>query len=75
MSFPSPSGRGVRGEGGFRENQLAVFERLGLFNQFDWASEAREKIKVKEAKDAAAKEQRQPVKSSLLPFAPSTRGV
>jgi hypothetical protein len=82
--LPSPPGRGVGGEGGTRENQLAVFERLSLFNKLDWAAPARERMgedlkakgmNDKDAKDFMAKQtatrgQREPVKSSLLPFAP-----
>ncbi|MBI3823495.1 MAG: PQQ-dependent sugar dehydrogenase, partial [Planctomycetes bacterium] len=65
-----------------RENQLAVFERLNLFNKFNWANEAKDKMRVelkakgmttKEindeiAKRLATKDQRGPVESSLLPF-------
>ena len=73
----------MRGEG---ENQLAVFERLGLFNKFNWASETRDKLRqelkakgrtTKEineeiARRTATRDQRAPVDSSLLPFAPET---
>jgi uncharacterized repeat protein (TIGR03806 family) len=68
---------GVPGEG-VRENQLAVFERLGLF-KVDWASAAREQLrkglesiatKEEVAKLTATKGQREPVESSLLPSGP-----
>jgi uncharacterized repeat protein (TIGR03806 family) len=70
--------------GGVRENQLAVLERLNLFNKFDWSGETREKMR-KELKDKgrttkeindeiarrmATKGQRPSSPSSLLPFAP-----
>jgi hypothetical protein len=70
--------------GGVSENQLAVFERLDLFNKFNWAAQTRqmmrEKLKAngmteKEikghlAKQTATRGQREPVMSSLLPFSP-----
>src|SRR5206468_489617 len=72
--------------GGVRENQLAVFERLGVFKKFDWNAEALEQMRkelkakgrtTKEvndeiAKRTATKGQRGPMESSLLPFAPET---
>jgi uncharacterized repeat protein (TIGR03806 family) len=72
--------------GGVRENQLAAFERLGLFNKFDWAGAAREKMRDELKADGrttkeidaevalrlATRNQREPVKSSLLPFAPAS---
>jgi mono/diheme cytochrome c family protein len=75
---PSPTARGVGGES-VRENQLAVFERLGLFNKLDWASAARDQLRkdlkadgIKEdlALATATRGQRAPAASSLLPFAP-----
>jgi glucose/arabinose dehydrogenase len=85
--LPSPSGRGAGGEGllATKENQLAVFERLGFFNsKFNWAGDAkdrmREELKAKgksekEIKDhmatqTATRGQRAPVQSSLLPASP-----
>jgi uncharacterized repeat protein (TIGR03806 family) len=70
--------------GGVRENQLAVFERLGLFNKFNWAAETRQmmreklkasgmtekEIKGRMAKQTATRGQREPLMSSLLPFSP-----
>ncbi|MBI2804227.1 MAG: PQQ-dependent sugar dehydrogenase [Planctomycetes bacterium] len=81
--LPSPTGRGAGGEGE-RENQLAVFERLGLFKSFNWASETHDRIRKElKAKGRTTKEineelaqrtagpgQRTPKSSSLLPFAP-----
>lgn len=78
----SPPGRGAGGEG-VSENQLAVFERLNLFNKFNWRTEAIEKMRIelkskgmttKEindeiAKRTATKDQRPTPDSSLLPFA------
>src|SRR5205085_6865258 len=76
---PDPTARGVGGEG-VRENQLAVFERLGLFHNFDWASHARDQLrkdlkahgmkKEELAKENATRGQRPPALSSLLPLAP-----
>ena len=73
----------MRGEG-VKENQLAVLERLNLFNKFNWGSEANERFRkelknkgrtTKEINDeiarrASTRDQRTPVQSSLLPFAP-----
>ena len=81
---PSPFGRGDGGEGGVPENQLAVLERLNVFNKFNWSSEANEQFKkdlknkgrtTKEINDevarrAASRDQRGPVQSTLLPFSP-----
>jgi uncharacterized repeat protein (TIGR03806 family) len=84
MNHEHVYGRAEPGKGPgneFRENQLAVFERLGLFNKFNWANEARDKLrddlKAKGLKDDLAKQmatkgQREPAMSSLLPFAPET---
>ncbi|HZZ78323.1 MAG TPA: PQQ-dependent sugar dehydrogenase [Gemmataceae bacterium] len=84
--LPSPSGRGVGGEG-FKENQLAVLERLNLFNKFStWSTDARDKLRqelkakgrtTKEINDEIAQRtatmgQREPVASTLLPFDPAT---
>jgi glucose/arabinose dehydrogenase len=77
-------GQGVRG--GVRENQLAVFERLNLFNKFNWSSETDAKLRAdlkakgrttKEINDEiarrnATRDQRSAVQSTLLPFAPET---
>ena len=84
--LPSPQageGPGVRGNG-VKENQLVLFERLGLFNRFNWKAEMREKVfqelkakgrtsrEIEEeiAKRMATRDQRPPAPSSLLPFAP-----
>jgi hypothetical protein len=86
--LPSPlggEGPGVRGSG-VTENQLAVFERLNLFNKFNWSSEAHAKMRkdyknkgrtTKEINDeiarrTATRDQRSAVASSLLPFDPAT---
>ena len=67
---------------GIVENQLSVFERLGLFHDLDWATEARNQLRqelkssgltdgvVTEKFNAmtASRDQRSPVKSSLLPL-------
>jgi hypothetical protein len=69
---------------GVKENQLAVFERLGLFPKFNWRSEAIDKMRIelkgkgmttKEINDeiarrTATKDQRPAKESSLLPFNP-----
>jgi len=68
-----------------RENQLAVFERFGLFNTFNWSEAARDKMRIelkekgmttKEinaeiAKRSATKDQRPAGSTSLLPFDPA----
>ncbi len=86
--FPSPpggEGPGVRGEG-VQENQLAVFERLNLFNKINWSAETRDKLRqelrakgrtTKEideefARRTATRDQRAPIVSSLLPFTPES---
>ncbi len=75
----------MRGKG-VSENQLAVFERLNLFNKFDWSAEARERMRLelkakgrttKEIDDeiaqrTATRDQRKAPQSSLLPFAPES---
>ena len=77
--LPSP-----QGGAGVKENQLAVFERLGLLNKFNWNAEVRDKLRqelrakgrtTKEANDEialrmATRNQRDPKQSSLLPFRP-----
>jgi len=70
--------------GDVKENQLAVFERLGLFGKFGWVHEAKQQMR-KELKDkgnadkeidaymekqSATRDQRSPVSSSLLPLNP-----
>jgi hypothetical protein len=71
--------------GGVRENQLAVFERLGLFRGLDWAGDARkllrEQLKDKGLKEkdldreverlSATRDQRTPVATTLLPQSPA----
>lgn len=71
---------------GFRENQLAVLERLNLFNKFNWSSETSAKVRqqlkakgrtTKEINEevaarTATKNQRTAVASSLLPFNPES---
>ena len=71
--------------GGVKENQLAVLERLGVFNKFNWSSEALEKLRkelkakgrtTKEINDeiarrTATRDQRTAKNSSLLPFNPA----
>jgi hypothetical protein len=68
--------------GGYRANQLAVFERLGLFRGIDWASEARSerREKGKERKEqgernpdtsTATRDQRGVVSTSLLAVPPA----
>jgi uncharacterized repeat protein (TIGR03806 family) len=70
--------------GSAKENQLALFERLNLFNKFNWSAEARDKLRqdlkakgqtpkeidAEIARRTATRDQRGPVESSLLPFAP-----
>lgn len=74
----------VHDYGSVKENQLAVFERLNLFKKFNWSGEANEKMRqdfknkgrtTKEINDeiaqrTATRDQRAPVASTLLPFAP-----
>jgi uncharacterized repeat protein (TIGR03806 family) len=57
----------VHDYGGVKENQLVVFERLGLFKGINWAAAARGPAKDK---DIAPRGQREPVSSSLLAAAP-----
>jgi hypothetical protein len=71
---------------GAMENQFAVFERLNLFNKFNWSNEANEKLRkdlknkgrtTKEineeiARRTATRDQRGAVQSSLLPFDPDS---
>jgi glucose/arabinose dehydrogenase len=86
--FPSGvGGQGQQASGeGVTENQLVVFERLNLFNGFNWRAEAIEKMRIelkgkgmttKEindeiAKRRATKGQRSSPDSSLLPFSPAS---
>ena len=70
--------------GAVKENQLAVLERLNVFNKFNWSSEALERIRkelkakgrtTKEVNDeiarrTATKGQRSSPDSTLLPFDP-----
>lgn len=63
--------------GGYRANQLAVLERLGLFKNLNWANEARalmrEAAKKAGKKDAEpqTRDQREPVETTLLPVPPN----
>ena len=86
LSSPGTPGEGSGVREGAKENQLAVFERLGLFNRFNWASETRERLRVElKAKGRTTKEineeialrtatrgQRGPAESALLPFNPES---
>jgi glucose/arabinose dehydrogenase len=70
--------------GGVKENQLIVFDRLGLFNRFNWKVELREKVfeelkakgrtsrEIEEeiARRMATPDQPPAKPSTLLPFAP-----
>lgn len=80
---PSFLPKGAKGPVTVRENQLVVFERLGLF-KVDWVNEVREaqrkELKAKGKKDpyidaflerqSATRGQRTPVKSTLLSLPP-----
>lgn len=84
-SPPGGEGPGLRGEG-VKENQLAVFERLALFEKFNWNAEALDKLRkelkakgrtTKEINDeiarrTASRDQRKATQSSLLPFSPES---
>ena len=78
--YESP-GTAVPGSG-LKENQLAVFERLNLFNKFNWTAEHHAKLRIelkakgrttKEineeiARRTPARDQRAAAPSTLLPF-------
>ncbi|MSU76689.1 MAG: hypothetical protein EXS16_01205 [Gemmataceae bacterium] len=74
----------VHDYGTAKENQLAVFERLGVFNKFNWSTATIDKMRqdlkskgrtTKEINDeiarrTATRDQRTPTQSTLLPFRP-----
>ncbi len=88
LYLPSLDGRAEPRKGpveGVKENQLAVFERLGLFkDKFDWATGARDKLRAELkgkgmttneinaeiAKRTATKGQRPATASTLFPLSP-----